>query len=1082
MLQLNNDGTYTFTQDAAFPGSSNVLPTETLSDSYGPVTSHDYGDFTLTGLNGGTMNGSAAGAGVNDDNMNVGDQFKITFDQQMDTANLGVKYDGGGTVHLHWVALAQDGTTVIDSGDTTPFGADGTITINPTGGFYQLDLTVDLDSGNANSAKFKLTSIGGDTEGSNPIDHLTFQVGATDGDGDSVANSFQVHLALVAGDGFTGTVEEEELGHGSATFLGSFIGNEDTASNDGNDHDTGTPGGPGFVDNTTNVVTGTLTASGGVGAHTFSFDAGVIGTAVMFGGLPATSGGHALVYVTDGGGTLYGVIPDPGRMGDFHGFSSGDHVVFSITLNANGNYIFTLEDHLDHTPAGDNGENTLALDLSGIVDVTDSMGHTASVTGSVDIIDDVPVISHLAATGLGDLTVDESVGVHIGDPNANDEATVTLPTTLTDYATAHSLTVIGAATETTGVITDDLHFGADGPAATGSETRAFHLIGTDGNNIEDGTASGLSLSNGIPIFLFHDTQDGQDVIVGRGGENAANAELNPAAFAIFIDPVTGSLSMAQYHALYQGDTTNPDDSVSLNLGVLETVTITDGDGDTDHANRLETIHFNFEDDGPSINIVDPSPATVNETQTIDGTWTLDGGSDGVVEVDVSVGSVHKTLTLDPNEHVSIGSGDGFTLGTLTVNSDLTWSFTGGSVSSDAPFTFTLKATDLDGDPAQDTQTIDVTPINHPPFFLQPTSPSTAEDTTLVITPTTNSTFAILSFDPDAGDTASVVAGDFTTDQGGSIHFYADGGYTYTPALNFNGTDTVGFTVQDTHGASVTGTLTIDVTAVNDPPQIHAPASVTTAEDTAFTFSGANAITVSDIDAGTSGVQVQITSHHGALYLPFVGDTFADGFTGMVDADVGLQNQILAGAVFTPNANYDGQASIDVSVNDEGNTGTGGPLSASQTITIDVTPVKDPPVAVDDTAAVNEDTTLIVSNAANGVLANDHDPDAGDTLSVVAGDFTTAHGGSIHFNADGTYTYAPAANFNGTDTVDYTVKDIAGETDTGTLTITVNAVDDPPQIHAPASVTTAEDTAFTFSGANAITVSDIDAGTSDVQIQ
>ena len=53
VLQLNNDGTYTFTQDATLPGSSSVLPTETLSDSYGPVASHDYGEFTLTGLNGG---------------------------------------------------------------------------------------------------------------------------------------------------------------------------------------------------------------------------------------------------------------------------------------------------------------------------------------------------------------------------------------------------------------------------------------------------------------------------------------------------------------------------------------------------------------------------------------------------------------------------------------------------------------------------------------------------------------------------------------------------------------------------------------------------------------------------------------------------------------------------------------------------------------------------------------------------------------------------------------------------------------------------------------------------------------------
>ena len=95
--------------------------------------------------------------------------------------------------------------------------------------FYELDIKVDLDGGNANSAKFKLTSIGGDTEGSNPLDHLTFQVGATDGDGDSVANSFSVHLAtappLVA-DNQMKTVDEAaldtttdpgDLGHGTVT-------------------------------------------------------------------------------------------------------------------------------------------------------------------------------------------------------------------------------------------------------------------------------------------------------------------------------------------------------------------------------------------------------------------------------------------------------------------------------------------------------------------------------------------------------------------------------------------------------------------------------------------------------------------------------------------------------------------------------------------------------------------------------------------------------------------------------------------------------------------------------------------------
>ena len=60
--------------------------------------------------------------------------------------------------------------------------------------------------------------------------------------------------------------------------------------------------------------------------------------------------------------------------------------------------------------------------------------------------------------------------------------------------------------------------------------------------------------------------------------------------------------------------------------------------------------------------------------------------------------------------------------------------------------------------------------------------------------------------------------------------------------------------------------------------------------------------------------------------------------------------------------------------------------------------------------------------------------------VVAGTFATAQGGSIDIAADGSYTYTPAVNFNGSDSVDYTVTD-GSLTDIGTLTINVTAVND-----------------------------------------
>jgi hypothetical protein len=98
----------------------------------------------------------------------------------------------------------------------------------------------------------------------------------------------------------------------------------------------------------------------------------------------------------------------------------------------------------------------------------------------------------------------------------------------------------------------------------------------------------------------------------------------------------------------------------------------------------------------------------------------------------------------------------------------------------------------------------------------------------------------------------------------------------------------------------------------------------------------------------------------------------------------------------------------------------------------------PPVAVDDSIIASEDTPF--SSAVN-LNFNDTDLD-GDALTVVPGTFATSAGGSITIAADGSYTYTPAANFNGADSVNYTVTD-GSQTDIGTLNMTVNAVNDAP---------------------------------------
>ena len=108
--------------------------------------------------------------------------------------------------------------------------------------------------------------------------------------------------------------------------------------------------------------------------------------------------------------------------------------------------------------------------------------------------------------------------------------------------------------------------------------------------------------------------------------------------------------------------------------------------------------------------------------------------------------------------------------------------------------------------------------------------------------------------------------------------------------------------------------------------------------------------------------------------------------------------------------------------------------------ITVLPVNDAPVSAGDAYATDEDAPLVI-DAAAGVLANDTDVE-GDPLSAFL--VTGPSHGTLALNADGSFTYTPAADYNGTDSFVYRADD---GTDTGvpaTVTITINPVADAPR--------------------------------------
>src|SRR5207248_2173639 len=121
-----------------------------------------------------------------------------------------------------------------------------------------------------------------------------------------------------------------------------------------------------------------------------------------------------------------------------------------------------------------------------------------------------------------------------------------------------------------------------------------------------------------------------------------------------------------------------------------------------------------------------------------------------------------------------------------------------------------------------------------------------------------------------------------------------------------------------------------------------------------------------------------------------------------------------------------------------------------TVTLTVTPVNDAPASNDDAYATDEDTPLTV--AAPGVLGNDSDVD-GDPLSAVLVD-EPAHG-TVVINANGTLTYTPAPNYNGSDAFTYMVSDGNGGSDTATVLVNIRPVNDAP-VASGGSLTTPED--------------------------
>ena len=211
--------------------------------------------------------------------------------------------------------------------------------------------------------------------------------------------------------------------------------------------------------------------------------------------------------------------------------------------------------------------------------------------------------------------------------------------------------------------------------------------------------------------------------------------------------------------------------------------------------------------------------------------------------------------------------------------------------------------------------------------------------------------------------------------------------------------------------------------------------------------------IARLDAGGAGAadaswNAQASGSIYALGIDAAGDVYAGGSYGMIGGQSASGLARLSGSSGAADPNWIPAVNgfviaLDVGADQAIDVGGGfDTIAGASRIGFALMPAVAVPIAVPDAYELYEDTPLTVT-AANGVLANDSDS-GGNPLTIVNAGARTATGigGTVNLNADGSFSYVPPPNANGTAGFTYVVSD-GFDTATGTVTLTVDPVNDPP---------------------------------------
>ncbi len=322
-----------------------------------------------------------------------------------------------------------------------------------------------------------------------------------------------------------------------------------------------------------------------------------------------------------------------------------------------------------------------------------------------------------------------------------------------------------------------------------------------------------------------------------------------------------------------------------------------------------------------------------------------------------------------------------------------------------------------------TVTFNVTAVNDAPIAVNDTL-SLSPGTTLSVTAP-----GILANDTDI-DSPSLTAILVSTTAFGNLTLNPNGSFTYQPNPGFVGTDSFTYRANDgSLNSANTATVSLVVTTAANIAPIANTDTFTTQEDTPLTVGNVLAndtdpdnnlpLTASIVAAPANALSFTLRPDGSFSYLPALNFNGIDTFTYIATDSIG------------------GNSSI-------------------ATVTFNVTPVNDAPVAVNDNYTVASTTSLNI--AAPGVLANDTDV---DSPSLTATLVSTTSNGALSLSPNGSFIYQPNAGFSGVDSFTYLAGDGSlNSANTATVNITVSTVVNSAPVANPDIFSGTEDTPLT----------------------